>query len=590
MTKRIISILTIAAMICMVFAGCSPDDVALYKAIQKVPESCVVTQTASFDVTVIEPVSVTNTYTFYDGETFTYTNEMTGMNYLLRLLSELLSITKIESTTTKAGNLMESKLTYTLPDAAFSFNAWAQTDDNGQAQTAVISMPSYVRPFLPASLGQKQYISFDMSKYFEFMAEMNAAAGTEAGTTILPDAQSTMSAITMFFNDEAVIDQLAAMMDINFVSSVERSGNNTVYTVKLDGPALKSIIKGVVSSMYSDEAAAIAALVAGVSADEYRKDMEGADEYADKLSDFIINTGMFENGITTKYTVSGDGYVVRTEQDIDLNIDLPRIVDAAAKLTAAIEGEDPEELYIPQVTGKFKVAANIVSNVTKINSQLDVRMPQLTDANCIDIIGDIEEYYEYQMAYYEWWESWYDDQPEIAYADMHVPGEPLTLRNNETGVEIVTIPKTQSELDPEYDVYNFYYNDIYVPITDLAKLFDDVLGITWNNELKGVEVRYMYYGEECVDLILNPNGREMYFTSEDSTPYEAYDYVLSYMEDYQFADDGKLYVDIYYFNDDMAYSSRFEGDKYCYTSDENIELEYKEMDDNFFYALENMFY
>ena len=608
MLKKIISIAVIAAMICTVFAGCTTEDVALFKALQKVPESSITKQVATFDITVEEPMSSTVTFDYGDGDSYTYEDDMSGLNYLMQLYSGFLSITQMESVTTKSGNVAETKLTYTLPDASFSFSAWAQADDNGQMKSAVMTLPSYVRPLLPASISKKQYISFDMAKYMEeamaSLSDIGVIGGADGPTSIVttttaPNPELMTGMLTNAISNEAVIDQFAAILDVSIVSGVETSGNNTTYTVKLDGSTLKSIIKGIISSLSKDEIAPMLTLMTGMSAQDMKDGINSID--TDVIGDFIINTGIFDNGITTKYTVSGDGYVVHTEQDIDLNIDLPRIVNAAIDFAATLGDITPEEAAEQKandtITGKFKVAANIVSDVTSINAALDVKMPQLTEENCIDIISDIEEYAEYQNAYYEWRYSWYDDQAEIAYADMHVPGEHLTLRNNDTGVEISVVPKTRSELDPEYvsdydDYYYYYNNTIFVPITDLAKVFDDVLSVSWNDEFMGVEVRYMFYDEEYVDILLNSNGRELYYNAEDdSIYYEKFDYVLSYLSDYQFAADGKLYVSLSYFNGDMDYRSRFEGDKYCYTSWENAQFQ-SDMDlsGNVLYELENMFY
>ena len=613
MLKKIISIAVVAAMICTVFAGCTADDVALFKALQKVPESSITHQTASFDITVEEPMSSTYTYSYSgDDESYTEEDKLPMENYLLQLIGGLLSVTDIETTVTKSGGVMETKLSYTLPDASFSFKSWIKADEKGQAQQAVFALPSYVRPFLPVAIAKKQYVSVDMAKYTEYvtgitapaMADMGVIGGADGPTAIVttttvtpkPDAMATM--LTLALQDDKMIDQLASMLNISFVTGVERSGGNTIYTVKLDGPALKSLIKGIVSTISGDDAAAMIALMAGTTAAEYKEGLEGADKYADVIGDFLINSGMFDNGITVKYTVNSDGYVVHTEQNLDIYVDMPKIAAAVVDMGAVLVGEvTPEDIAEAKeqlnVTGKFRIAASIVSDVTSINAALDVKLPELTEENCIDVIGDIEEYSEYDAAYDEWWNSWYDDRAERAYAEMHVPGETLVLRNNETGVEVTTIPKTRSEIDPEYDEDFYYYNSIYVPITDLAQVFDGVHSITRNDELQGIEVRYnMFYDdeEEYVNLILNPDGRELYFDAEDDTPYEEYYYVYPYLSDFQFADDGKFYVSLSYFNGNMDYRSRFEGDKYCYTSRDNTRFQSDmDMSGNFIYEFENMF-
>ena len=232
MTKKILSLAVAAAVLITAFTGCAPEDVALFKAMRKTAETGVTTTVTSFDVTVEEPLRMSLPY----GEDIAYETDMPGLNYIADLLGGILSVTEMEQVTKKSGNMTETKTTLTLPDASLSFNSWVELNELGQAGSAVISIPSYVKPFIPRAVGNKEYLKYDPSGMFDvgaFGTDFSYADEDEIPAAF--DPQLAVTLLPILLNSDEAVDAAAKALDVNLVNGVERTGGNTVYSLTLDG-------------------------------------------------------------------------------------------------------------------------------------------------------------------------------------------------------------------------------------------------------------------------------------------------------------------------------------------------------------------
>ncbi len=620
MKKKILSLAVIAAMLAAVLSGCTADDVALYKALQNEPETSVTTMNITYDVTLEEPFKVVNNYVGAD-------DAPDFGNYLLGLCGGLLSLVNVDATVTKSGDVQEVKLAYKLPDASANFNSWVKTNEDGSAQVAY-ALPSYLKPFLPRSLSGKQYLSVNSNDVLSMLLGLYSAqsmaapvhepdlgviGGADGPTAIfMPETQNDfaytaiaspsktqlpMALITAALEDEKVINQLASVIDVSLVTEARHSGGGTVYTVKFDAASLRKLAHDVISTLQKPELASVMGLLTGMPVGPV--DFDGAielpdetEEFVDMICGYIADSGLLDNGLEMAITVNSQGYVTNVDESFELYFDAAKIWDALINLMAndAANAEDIAAAKAAMtVSGKFKLAVKAVSQVADINRPVTVNFPQLTEENSIDYINDFNEitqYYAEKSKFENGWNSY----SEIAdYARAHEPGEPLVLRNNDTGVEVTTMPITTADIYPDDD-----FMSVYVPLTDIAAVIPGI-NYSWNGDLMGVEVMYYNtFGNR--DYVLYPTeaGAEVYLNAvygedgndyNEDTVYSNYDFVDTYGLFYN----GVFYVEYDFFNHGLGYSSRFEDGKYCYTAAANAKFQGEEPNGNLFYELAKMF-
>ncbi|MGN1098458.1 MAG: hypothetical protein ACI4SS_06150 [Clostridia bacterium] len=624
--KRTISVILAAVMIALTFSGCSSSDIALYKAMQNVPESSVTTTKTTFDIQVVEPVSTSSTTTYYEKdengqwgepEISTYEDDSAEVNYFLKVYSGLLSIMAIDSTVTKSGNDARTDIKIAYPDSMSTFTAWTQTDGENGNINYILSIPSYLRPYLPDAISKKQYISFDMAEYTEMIGDLtglltggmtaDSVGATDGGDTPAsvgiiggadgPTSIFTTSAVSPagILENSDIFENILNFLDFELTSAATENGN-TVYTVKIDSASLTTIVKGIIKSLSTDEAAnlvgALALMSGAESSTEIREEFKEGVKYADEIADLICakitETGLLADGITLKYTVNRQGYIIREESLVNLDLDFAKIIKAAEEIAEALSDGEKEEYesdyryeYDSEIKGRIKVGVTSVSDVTRINEKLEVKVPSLTEENNINIIKDIKDYAEYSAAKSRWNSSWYSYNSIEAYKDMLEEGETLVLRNNDNGREVIVEPKIISDEE--------YYDFLGVPASDLCSIFDGV-SVSWNGELMGVQISYTdSYGEKYTDLYLNTNGAIRYDEEYLSGEYDKYDGVYEWYTG-NFTADGKFYVELDEFDYDFGFESRFEDGKFCYSSEGNAKFKYdKSMDGNLIYEFEKMF-
>ncbi len=586
--KRTLSLVVAVVMLALCFTGCSSDDIALYKALQNVPQSSVVTEKATFDVKVIEPFS--SKYIFVDGTS--YDDDMASFNYLQQIYSGLLSIMETETVTTTSGGNSKAVTQVKYPDFVASFTSYTKADG-----TTAMSIPSYIRPFLPTAIADKQYIVISPQSMAAVFAGMTGFSSDVIGVIGGADGPTAMyitgtepvmvdpAQLNGLLSNETVIRQLSKYLDVSFVTDVAKSGSDTVYTIKIDSAALENIIKGIVKSLSNEEIAATVgtmSVVMGAAedaqevAEAYKEALAGSDEIVDAVCDMITETGMFANGITIKCTVNKDGYVSRTEEIVDMDIDMARIVKATENLIKRIAGEDDATASAHEAKGRVSLRANSVAEVTGINESVDIVFPEFTDKNSIDLYSDITEYQLYSDAKDKW--EYGTSHEQYEYMENRQPDETLTLVNSENGKSVTVVPRN----------FDDYY--IYVPVTDLTSLFDEVRAVSWNSQLMGVEIYYTNaFGNEVCDLYLSPEGADVYDNvDEECTDYDKYSFVNSWPSEYEFTD-GKFYVNVDFFNWDIDYAGSFADGQYVFHSTASPFEYSKSMDGNLLYEFEKMF-
>lgn len=442
--KKIIAVVIAAVMLALSFSGCSSDDIALYSATQRMPESGVYTETVTFDVSLEEPIV---------NEPIAGSYNNAGANYFINTVSKLLSLPEIACIATKSGDDIRYDISVSCPDQVSKYTLWANVNpENPMAAKYTMLIPSYIRPYLPKNIEDKKYLTFSMQDYMELIGNLNESEGADVGVIGGADGPTAIyvaPTASQMMNNEALINQAAQLLDVELVSGVERSGSNTVYTVKIDSNSLTKIVDGVIKSLSKEELGNIVGMIALMSGNvdsrsEITRQFREGVAYADTVDELICAklaaTGLLDKGLTVKYTVDREGYVVKTETDMQLDIDLAKLYNAMLEIEAELSGQEVNDMG-ESIKGRIKLGTKCVTEVTRINEKLDAMLPTLTESNNISIAKDISDYVKFSMAEQEWNNMWHIYDDEYEYLETLEEGQKLVLRNNENGREVTLEPK-----------------------------------------------------------------------------------------------------------------------------------------------------
>jgi hypothetical protein len=90
-----------------------------------------------------------------------------------------------------------------------------------------------------------------------------------------------------------------------------------------------------------------------------------------KALDSIENLKILgDNGITIKYTVNTDGYIINEKGNAEFVVDLPSIIKLSGSTSSP---SDP--------TGIYTIGISFNTDITNINGDVDVVMPKVNSTN-----------------------------------------------------------------------------------------------------------------------------------------------------------------------------------------------------------------
>ena len=80
-----------------------------------------------------------------------------------------------------------------------------------------------------------------------------------------------------------------------------------------------------------------------------------------------------DNGITIRYTVNKDGYVVKEKGNAEFVVDLPSIIKLSGTKDTASNTSNP--------TGIYNIGIDFNTDITNINKNIDIVLPKLNSTN-----------------------------------------------------------------------------------------------------------------------------------------------------------------------------------------------------------------
>jgi len=285
--------------------------------------------------------------------------------------------------------------TFNIAGMSSNANIWVSTGitDGKPAVKEIFQLPPFATMAFAKQMSGKDYIVLDTSK----------VPGQTANSSVIDyskykDMYKEINAKTIEFYKNYAKN---LNPDINLITLKGAEGVDgkfkTTYELKLTDATFKKLLNYLVKDLgtnkenlklIEDYYASIMKLSttmnpqANVSQEdldkmfgEFEKQIpnfiEAYSKYSDALKDVTI---LGKDGITIDYVVDENGYIVNENSNIDINLDLGELSKALSNLTGQSEVS----------AGKISLKLNTKCEISKINENVEVSLPNITNENSVD--------------------------------------------------------------------------------------------------------------------------------------------------------------------------------------------------------------
>ncbi|MEG0775308.1 hypothetical protein [Clostridium sp.] len=380
--KKIVALGIGALMSVAVLTGCSTDDMALYRALNK-----------SQDITTATTKTEMSLNLSAENLSAQEAEMVQGIMPMLNN-SKLTVTSKMEQNKEKTIAKVESNIEVKSPDMSINMGVWVDTDlTKSQPEfREIVKLPTMFTSQVPELAG-KEYMVID----FEDMANIPGAQQ--------PNFEQIME-FSKDFQGKLVdfIDKYAAQFKPS-KDIVKRVGSETIvqngvsqsaeiYEIKFDDATFKELLRYTANNFAQNEDAIafikeymLSSLsVSGLPQEELaaaKAEMEKVfADYESNLPQFLeeMNAAFDEldgikilgqKGITIRFAVNADGYVINEKGNMEFVLDLGQM-----NKDAAANGQEP-------VTGVYTIGLEFNSDITNINKPVTITFPVLTASNSV---------------------------------------------------------------------------------------------------------------------------------------------------------------------------------------------------------------
>jgi hypothetical protein len=467
--KTYVSLALGAVMSVSLLAGCSVDELTWFKAVNKAQSiSSMETKTD-----LLLRVSASNMTK----------NEEQAMQQVLPLINGA-KLSMTSKTVRNADNTsakMESEIGLSTPQMSINTGLWVDSDATGNTAKVkeVFKIPEVLSPMLPKELSGKKYLVMDTAsmagqmqtspidtkkmaefskdyqqKYLEFMDKYvkqykpSFDVITKKGKEDIVQPTGTVQADIYELN----------LNDTTFKDLIKYSVNNFATNqdaIEFVNYTLNAIMNFV--QLPEDQAATTKAEMIKAF-EQFKTDIPKYLEMFNKSFDTIKDLKIIgDKGIKIRYAVNADGYIINETGTIDLVLDLANI--------SKLLGEDTG------FTGTYNLTFDFSNNIYNINKAIEVKLPELTEANSIDYMKLIE--------------SMMPKQEDIDYsiavqAVQHAKQTKVFSDYNNAYADIVKLsPDKQAAL---LDELAPLWKDVYTE--DIASVLDEMKDFAGNKDIK----------------------------------------------------------------------------------------------------------
>ncbi|MDF2986433.1 MAG: hypothetical protein K0R50_1943 [Eubacterium sp.] len=401
--KKIVSLMLILAFVLSFMVGCAYDELALLNALSKQPE--INSSESRTELTInLSADGLSDS----DKESF---------NRIAPILNDLKIVInqKLNSKSDKTILKTQSDVNVDMGGIAVSTSVWADADLSGNTPKIkeIIKIPTLLTYSMPAEFRGKSYMVMDTA---EMLSEDSLTGLNGSSKEIFEYSKNLTPKLMAFLKDYAI------QFNPGF-SIVTRKGYKTidnqavtVYNLKLDDATFKKLLYYAVKNFsqsdkalnFANELALAYTDVAGLSYKE-RLNAKGSinkafDDFKANLPEFLKTCDdmmdvlkdvkiLGDKGIDIDFGVNREGYIVSESGSCDFVVDVKAYADAFENYTALMEPD-----YIKEVSeekGIYKFGLNFNTVYSKINKDVVIESPKLTDENSFSLKDYMNNRYDY---------------------------------------------------------------------------------------------------------------------------------------------------------------------------------------------------
>lgn len=372
----------LAIMLLLVLSGCSPNQQEIFKAAMRLQSAnsleSQTTMTLQLKGSGFDP----NTQQQIDKAAEFLNNAKLNLDE------------KVNSNSQKTAVKAQMDFNLAMPGMNIDLPIWVDTDLTGQTPkiNEIFKLPQMASAFLPEQFAGKDYVvlnpadmdnsglgNLDMSKLVDFSKDFQTA-----------ELQFLNSYVQQYNPPFNVIDN-----GIQFLQTSEGPIPARMYEIKLNDAQFKALIRYTVNNFVQDPEAmnfVKTFMDSSLELSQVPDQAKTLSEFDQAFATFNNNKQLFltefnaimdqlnkvtllgDQGIDINYAVS-EGYIVQESGVIDVEIDAAQI----AQLMNAFAGQQNAALEGAQ--GTLNVLLNFKTNISGINSQPDIQLPQVNASN-----------------------------------------------------------------------------------------------------------------------------------------------------------------------------------------------------------------
>jgi hypothetical protein len=425
--KKILSLILVFTMV-ISLSGCTDNNASLYDAFKNMQE-----------VTSLE--TETSISFKLEGEGL---GEMEQMQ--LNQVAQILNTTKFDLNQRVVGNedntkaKSQSELNINFMGMEIPIKMWADIDLETSDMKTIISIPQILLSMMQSNpamqdvenpLIGKEYLIYDIGKMMEMEDEnIDFKEMMEFQEEFQPKVIKFMEDIQKDLKLDSDIIELQEEKEVD-------GEKIKVYSIKLNDESLRELVKELVDYILENDSTkefiveymngymdtmmnmGLEEELSDEELEELKEDMQDMEEELDEgfkemKEEFDIFMEKYkdvkilgEEGINILYSINKDGYIVETDGVMDFSIDLEEIAKVNDAETDEDDLDEEEMLYpAPEMKGKVNFKINYNTKNTNINDKdMEIKMPETTEENSIDLYEMMQEEMEKQMEMMEEFEN-----------------------------------------------------------------------------------------------------------------------------------------------------------------------------------------
>jgi hypothetical protein len=359
-----------------VFAGCRKDEVNLIEAMIKTKDINSMETTTNIRLNC--EIEGLNEEEIQDTEMF--------LNMLNK--QKIVIHTKLNENEERTKSIMQSDISAYIGLLPVSTTIWVDKNlsSNGNIKR-IIKVPLLCKGFLPLELQNKEYILYD----FNDINKINIDQVTGLISLSQKYKPKFINVLNEFVKEYNAGDKIVTYVGNKTINEHECR----MYQIKLNDKNFKELLQNTFNSILKEEKFIkllkeyLLDILLNVETEgdltTYQKEI---DSYFDKIPNIIDKSDKaflaFEHvkiiddeGITIKYYVNKESYIIYKELDINLIID-------AQEINNIINNHLGKEKDIE--TGVLKINIKSDTNISGINKKIKIKSPNVSDDNSINIV------------------------------------------------------------------------------------------------------------------------------------------------------------------------------------------------------------